>query len=406
VLVVGLVALPASAGAVTVTLGPADLSSTSMSLSCSVGIGACTADTLSQTALPEAGTVLRAPTDGVITVWRVHGSTAGGGDIRLRVIHPAGGGQFTGAGTSVVATALDGTTGNATNLSIQAGDYIGVDLRSGGSMANVNFRTVTGASLNYWSSALADGSTMSPTSSTGPSNEAMEFNASAQLSPPVVSGMSPSSGSTAGGQTVTITGAHLAGATAVIFGSTPAAGYSASNGQITATAPTAAAGTVDVRVSTPAGTSDTSTADHYTFVAPLPPPPAVTGLSQSASRWRLGNDLPRFTRAKPPVGTTFGFSLNEPARVRLDFTQSVAGRRVKRKCLPPSRANRNKPRCTRTITVATLNFNAHAGKDRVRFQGRISKRRKLKPGRYRLVITATVAGQRSTPRTIGFTIVR
>jgi hypothetical protein len=401
---VGLAVLPASVGAVTVTVGPADLSATGSALAC-VAFGSCTSHTYSQTALPEAGTVLTAPTDGVITAWRVHGSTSGSGDVRLRVIHPAGVGQFTGAGTSAPASALDGATANATSLPIQAGDYIGVDLRSGGSTATVNFRTVSGASSNFWSPAPPDGSTTSPTSSNA-NNDALEFNASVQLSPPVVSGVSPPSGSTTGGQAVTITGAHLAGATAVTFGSTPAAGFSASNGQITATAPAAAAGTVDVRVATPAGTSDTSLADHYTFVAPPLRRPAVTRLSQSASRWRLGNGLVKFARAKPPVGTTYSFSLNEPARVRLDFTQSAAGRRVKKRCVAPSKSNRRKRRCTRTFTVGTLSFNAHAGKNKVRFQGRISKKKKLKPGRYKLVITATVGRLRSAPRSISFTIVR
>jgi hypothetical protein len=43
----------------------------------------------------------------------------------------------------------------------------------------------------------------------------------------------------------------------------------------------------------------------------------------------------------------------------------------------------------------------------VRFQGRITRRKKLKPGRYTLVITATnSAGQRSLPRSLTFTIAK
>ncbi|HEV7460052.1 MAG TPA: hypothetical protein VGN78_05925 [Solirubrobacteraceae bacterium] len=43
----------------------------------------------------------------------------------------------------------------------------------------------------------------------------------------------------------------------------------------------------------------------------------------------------------------------------------------------------------------------------MRFQGRITRRKKLKPGRYTLVITATnSAGQRSLPRSLTFTIAK
>src|SRR6185312_9915304 len=61
---------------------------------------------------------------------------------------------------------------------------------------------------------------------------------------PAITGISPSSGDTAGGTTVTITGTDLADATGVSFGANPAAGFKVdSPTQITATAP-AGTGTV------------------------------------------------------------------------------------------------------------------------------------------------------------------
>ncbi len=140
-----------------------------------------------------------------------------------------------------------------------------------------------------------------------------------------------------------------------------------------------------------------------------PPPvrPAVVGLSQSATKWRAGDRLAQISKKKkPPVGTTFGFSLNEAAAVRLDFTRPAAGRKVSKKCLPVSKKNRKKPKCTRTVIVGTLAFKAHAGANRVRFAGRLSATKKLKPGHYTLTITATSAGLRSTPRSLSFTIVK
>ncbi|PHV46741.1 hypothetical protein CSQ91_28270, partial [Janthinobacterium sp. BJB301] len=84
---------------------------------------------------------------------------------------------------------------------------------------------------------------------------------------PAVSGISPTFGPAIGGASVIITGANLTGATAVTFGATPATGFTVNSAtQITATAPSGT-GTVDVRVTTLGGTSATSAADQYTYVA-------------------------------------------------------------------------------------------------------------------------------------------
>ncbi len=101
---------------------------------------------------------------------------------------------------------------------------------------------------------------------------------------PVVTSISPNSGSTAGGTVVTITGINFLGATAVNFGATAAASFTVnSDTSITATTP-AGTGAVDVTVTAPGGTSATSAADLYTYVAPLPqtitfpqPAPAYAG---------------------------------------------------------------------------------------------------------------------------------
>ena len=88
---------------------------------------------------------------------------------------------------------------------------------------------------------------------------------------PAVTGVSPASGSPAGGSSVTITGAQLAGATAVHFGSAPATFHVTSTTKVTATSPAATAGgTVDVTVTTPTGTSVTSAKDQFTYSAPAP----------------------------------------------------------------------------------------------------------------------------------------
>ena len=83
---------------------------------------------------------------------------------------------------------------------------------------------------------------------------------------PAVTGVSPDSGSTTGGTTVSITGTGLAGATGVTFGGVAGRIISDSNTQITVTSPPGA-GTVNVTVTTPAGASQAAAVGHYTYAA-------------------------------------------------------------------------------------------------------------------------------------------
>lgn len=84
---------------------------------------------------------------------------------------------------------------------------------------------------------------------------------------PVVTGVSPSSGTPAGGTTVTISGAGFGGTTTVDFGpSHPASNVTVvSANTITASVPSGS-GAVDVTVTAPNGTSATSSADRFDYV--------------------------------------------------------------------------------------------------------------------------------------------
>lgn len=86
------------------------------------------------------------------------------------------------------------------------------------------------------------------------------------VKPPTIDALLPTSGSTAGGTTVTIIGVNLSSVTAVKFGSTTAASfkvvYTTLFGyEIVAKTKAHAAGTVTVSVTSPGGTS-TSTRDY------------------------------------------------------------------------------------------------------------------------------------------------
>ena len=99
--------------------------------------------------------------------------------------------------------------------------------------------------------------------------EIQAFGTGTSNSSPTVSGLNPSSGGLSGGMSVIITGSNFTGATGVSFGGVAASSFTVNSAtQITAVAPAAsAAGSVDVTVTTPSGTSATSAADQFTYVA-------------------------------------------------------------------------------------------------------------------------------------------
>jgi len=85
------------------------------------------------------------------------------------------------------------------------------------------------------------------------------------MSKPVVTSISPDSGSTAGGNIVTITGTGFTGASNISFGPTRAAAMTPNGDtQVTATSPPGK-GTVDITVTTEAGISDVGQAGQFTY---------------------------------------------------------------------------------------------------------------------------------------------
>ena len=125
--------------------------------------------------------------------------------------------------------------------------------------------------------------TVTATGGTSPTSSADVFT---YLAAPTVAVISPTAGPLGGGTLVTITGTGFTGATAVDFGTNAATNLTVvSDTSITADSP-AGTGTVDVTVTTPGGTSATSPADQFAYVAA----PTVAGVSPaaglvSAARW-------------------------------------------------------------------------------------------------------------------------
>jgi hypothetical protein len=108
------------------------------------------------------------------------------------------------------------------------------------------------------------------------------------IGPPSVTAISPTSGPTAGGTSITITGTNFSGATAVQFGAANATSFTVNSAtQITATAPAGSAGTVDITVTTAGGTSSTSAADQFTYDAA----PTVTAISPTSGPTAGGTSI-------------------------------------------------------------------------------------------------------------------
>jgi IPT/TIG domain len=346
-----------------------------------------------------AGT-LAVPFDGVIVRWRLDIATGGGSSTyQLRVLRPAGGSSYTGAGTGpaqMAPAAGVNMLALAAPLPVRAGDLIGVNCPNG-APAPFSVTAAPASAYAFFSSTLADGSTASPANTLSGEEELINADV---VGVPSVTAVSPASGSTAGGAAVTISGSHLADATGVTFGGTPATAVSAvSDSLLTATAPAHAAGGVDVVVSDAAGQSAVGAGDAFTYQAapaapappaplapaPVPVAPIVAQVRESHAVFRAGNRLARVSRRHAtPVGTTFSFALNERASVTFTFTRRQRGR---------------------TVTAGTLAFTGHGGTDTVAFQGRVSRSRRLAPGGYTLLIgAANAAGQRSAPQRLRFRI--
>lgn len=133
--------------------------------------------------------------------------------------------------------------------------------------------------------------------------------------------------------------------------------------------------------------------------------PALTALRATSRVLGVGRPRsqrrgPRASRPRPPSRTTLRFELSEPATVTLTLRRARAGRRARGKACSP-RAKRGR-RCTVWANARTINRSLSSGQNRISLRAR-----RLKPGRYRAVLTAVdQVGNRSPRRTLGLRVVR
>lgn len=221
---------------------------------------------------------------------------AGTGAVNITVT-TTGGTSATGAGnayTYVAAPTISslsptsGPTGGGTSVTISGANFTGATSVLFGGIAATGF-TVTSAN-SIVATAPAGTGTVNVTVTTSAGTSA--GTAFTYVALPTVTSLSPTSGPTAGGTSVVITGTGFSGTTSVLFGATSAVSFTVNSAtQITAIAPSGS-GAVNVTVTNAGGTSATSAGSVYTFVAaPVASAKSATVAYQTATAIDLSSSI-------------------------------------------------------------------------------------------------------------------
>ncbi len=187
-----------------------------------------------------------------------------------------------------------GSTAGGSTVTITGTNFTGASTVTFGATAATSFTVNSATSITATSPAEGASTVdvrVTTTAGTSAVNEPGDQFTFSVPPAPTVTGVSPSTGSTAGGATVTITGTNFTGASTVTFGATAATSFTVNSAtSITATSPAEGASTVDVRVTTTAGTSAVNEpGDQFTFS--VPPAPTVTGVSPSTGSTAGGSSV-------------------------------------------------------------------------------------------------------------------
>jgi hypothetical protein len=199
------------------------------------------------------------------------------------------GGAFTYIGPMVTfvspsaGPALGGTTVTLTGTA-----FTGATNVSFGSVPATSFTVVSPTEITAVSPAQTPRGTdifVTTPDGTSPATIPDEFT---YISYPAIADVSPNTGPTAGGTTVTITGVDFGGTTKVVFGTVAALAFTVvSSTVLTAVSPPQAPGPYNVRVTATGGTSPTAPGDDFSYIAA----PAVTGVSPSSGPASVGTTV-------------------------------------------------------------------------------------------------------------------
>jgi hypothetical protein len=186
--------------------------------------------------------------------------------------------------TVLSVSPTSGPTSGGTRVTISGANFAtGAEVIIGG-VAATSVSVVSSTSIQATTGARQAGAAEVTVTVDGRSSTLASAFTYVSLPPPTISSISPSSGSTAGGTTVTLTGTNFASGATVTIGGVAATGVTAlSSTSLRAVTGPRAAGAADVVVAV--GAQSATLARGYTYVVPGPnPPPVITSLVVQSTR--------------------------------------------------------------------------------------------------------------------------
>ena len=225
-----------------------------------------------------------------------------------------------GAPTLVSINPNTGSTAGGSSVTLSGTNFTpGTTVTIGGVSATgitaTNSTTLTATTPTYVSGSFSKDVVVNNGSGTATLTNGYTYSATA----PAVTGVSPNSGSPAGGTSVTVTGTNLSSATSVKFGTAIASITSNTATQIVAVSP-AGSGTVDITVTTVGGTSSTTAADRFSYAIPSP---TITSIAPSTGPTGGGTSV-TITGANLSGATTVKFGPTAATVSSNTATQIVA----------------------------------------------------------------------------------
>jgi len=188
------------------------------------------------------------------------------------------------APTVLSITPTSGPTSGGTEVSIGGANFSAGATVTIGGVAATNVRYLSSASIQATTGARAVGTADVTVTVDGRSSTLASAFTYVALPPPTISSISPSSGSTTGGTTVTLIGTNFASGATVSIGGVAATGVTVLNStSLRAVTGARAAGAVDVVVTV--GTQSATLARGYTYAVSAPnPPPVISSLVVQSTR--------------------------------------------------------------------------------------------------------------------------
>jgi len=239
--------------------------------------------------------------------------------------------QFTYVAAPIITsiTPTSGPGGGGTTVTITGTNFSGATAVTFGATAATSMTVLSGTSITATAPA-GTGTVDIRVTTVGGTSATSAADQYTYIPAPTVTSVSPTAGPTSGGTTVTINGTNFTGVSAVTFGATAASGFTYNSAtSITATAP-AGTGTIDIRITTPGGTSATSAADQYTYIAA----PTVTSVSPTAGPTGGGTTViitgTGFSAVNPTGAVKFGatnatYTINSNTQITATSPANSAG---------------------------------------------------------------------------------